>query len=144
MKHLWSIICERSSIDYESNNLSLFNCLEQLQVTIDKSKQKDGEQLIIPLAFQLFSLWELENETMIELTIEVVDPDGSIINSLEAPFPIKGSFKRFRSRINIPGLPITISGRYLMRLKRKLQDNEFKVEAELPIEISVNFKDKIS
>jgi len=44
MKNVWSIICERSSIDSQTNVLSLFNCIEEMNIEIDKTKmsQNDG------------------------------------------------------------------------------------------------------
>ena len=47
MKHIWSILCQNSSIDDKTKLLSIFSCIEELGVTIDKAK---GE----PLAGRVF------------------------------------------------------------------------------------------
>ena len=57
MKHVWSIICQQSSIDFENNLLSLYGCIEELNLVVDKDKILQNEKMIIPAKFQLVSFW---------------------------------------------------------------------------------------
>ena len=47
IKHLWSLICTSSSVDKTSNNISLFNIIEQLNTTITKDDMvKIGQKAV--------------------------------------------------------------------------------------------------
>lgn len=132
MKHLWSLICEKSSIDFETNTVSIFNCIEELGIVTDKLVDQ------IPLSFQILGLWELEGEKNLALKIEVIDPNKNIINTLNANFPINGVYKRFRSRLNIQGMPVNKSGRYVIKISRKLEDvDKYKNESEIPLDLNI-------
>jgi len=94
MKNIWSIICEKSSIDAKTNLLSLFNCIEEVQLMIDKDKMPKSDKLAIPFNLQLISFWTIEDsskDNLAEIKIDLVDPKGKILNELQR---IKGSIKR--------------------------------------------------
>ncbi len=60
MKHIWTVLCQNSSVDSSTNLLSIFNCLDELTVEIDRSKAPKIDELIIPFGAQLISLWAIE------------------------------------------------------------------------------------
>src|SRR3989338_5214550 len=64
INHLWSIACSRTSVDRESNNISLFEVLEQL--TLSGGPIQPGKKGVVPILFEIVSLWtkEHENETI--------------------------------------------------------------------------------
>ena len=100
MKNVWSIICEKSSIDSKTNLLSLFNCVEEIKLEIDKDKIPKTEKLIIPVNFQLISLWAIENtekESILEIKVEIIDPKGKILNEFLNTLKSKKEDKRLRS-----------------------------------------------
>ena len=63
MQHIWSILCQNSTIDGDTNSLSIFNCFEQLNVDIDKSKMPQDKKVVLPIGFDLVSLWIDDNTT---------------------------------------------------------------------------------
>lgn len=57
INHVWSILCQGSSLDSDSNNLSLFNILETITI-YSQSK----EEHILPLRFEIVSMWCRDQE----------------------------------------------------------------------------------
>ena len=143
MKHIWSVICQSSSIDFEKNLVSLFNCLEEISVVIDKSKAPDNKKIFIPTEFQLVSFWTVEDtskENSIEMKGELVSPEGEILNSFNNNFKVKSGIPRFRNRTNISGLPVTVEGRYFLKVWQKVNDGDMEQVAEVPLDVRVNYK----
>ncbi len=142
MKHIWSIICEKSSIDFETNLLSIFSCLEELKLVIDETQVSKTEKLIIPVNFQIVSFWSIENfsqDSSLEIKGELLDPQGTVLNEFQNTLQIKAGVKRFRNRTNVQGLPVTKSGRYYFRISQK-DKNKFIVVANLPLDIDLSYK----
>lgn len=143
MKHIWTVLCQKSSIDIETNLLSLFDCVEELGLVIDKTKAPEGN-LVISTEFQLVSFWTVENpnqDNVLEIRGELLDPNGKILNKFENKFAIKKGILRFRNRTNIQGLPITETGRYIVRMMQKKEDKkEFEIVTELPLDINISYK----
>jgi hypothetical protein len=142
MKHIWSVLCQRSSIDVESNLLSLFSCVEELSLTLD-STEALKKNIVVPTEFQLVSFWareKAEEESSLEVEGELLDAQGKVLNKFNNSFPVKKGVLRFRNRTNIQGLPITGPGRYLLRLKQKDKEGNWLVVTELPLDIKINYK----
>jgi len=142
MKHVWSLLCQKSSIDVESNQLSLFNCLEEVNINLENTDALKNN-LVIPVEFQLVSYWSREKaETEINLDSigELIDADAKVINTFNNSFPIKQGILRFRNRTNIQGLPITGPGRYYLRLYQKISLDKREMVAELPLDVKISYK----
>lgn len=143
MNHIWTVLCQKSSIDYESNLLSMFNCVEELNLSIDNTKVVE-KNLVIPAEFQLVSFWTVENpnqDNVLEIRGELLDPNGKILNQFENRFEIKRDVLRFRNRTNIQGLPVTEAGRYVFRImQRKAGQDSFVTVADLPLDVKISYK----
>jgi hypothetical protein len=142
MKNIWSIICEKSSVDSQTNLLSLFSCIEEVKLEIDKTKMPKGDKIVIPASFQLVSFWAIEDSTKensTEIKVEFVDPKGKVLNEFKSILKAKKGIKRMRNITNIQGVPITESGRYYYKVSQK-KGNKFKVVSELPFDIDVSYK----
>ena len=143
MQHIWTVLCQTSSIDIETNLLSIFNCVEELNLMIDKTKAPQGD-LVVPTEFQLVSFWTIDNpnkDNELELRIEIVDPIGKVLNGFENKYPVKKGIVRFRNRTNIQGLPITEAGRYLVRIMQKEEGKkQFEISTELPLDVKIVYK----
>ncbi len=142
MKHIWSILCEKSSIDFENNRLSIFDCLETIKFVVDKTKTLENKKIAIPLNFQIISFWTIKNpnkENSLDIKIEIIDPNGKILNVSQNNFKVKKDIKRFRNRNNIQGMPVTESGRYYFKIWQKT-DSEFELVSELPLDIDISYE----
>lgn len=133
--HVWSVICQRSVIDKDSLNISLFDVLEQLNLagTLPEDKNK---QIIIPIRFELVSLWAREQydkpvRGMAKLSTSY--PSGDIIEGPQINIDLT-VHPRTRSRIVFNGLPFKESGRHVFLIQIRKGD-KWKEVARLPIEI---------
>lgn len=143
MKHVWSILCEKTSIDSQSNLLSIFNCVEELTFTIDKTKLPPGDKITAPIELQLVNFWivdDHEKDATLEVKAELFDPTGKNISHFENKFDIKKGTTKFRNKTIIQGLPISIPGRYILKvLKREAPDKTYVPVAELPYDVKITF-----
>lgn len=142
MKHIWSIICQKSSIDVETNLLSLFACVEELNLSLNNTEALKNN-LVVQTEFQLVSFWtrdDAEQESQLEIEAEMINPQGQVLNKFSNKLPIKKGALRFRNRTNIQGMPITGPGRYFLRLKQKDEKGNWLVVTELPLDVKINYK----
>ena len=142
MKHVWSVLCQKSVIDNDTNLISLIDCLEEGSFTIGMQKTK-STQVVAPINFQLVGFWLIESdkEKLLDLKIDLIDPTNKKIGDFSGTFDIKQGFKRFRTRINVNSMPITEGGRYIFKImyRTKTSDSFSKV-SELPFDIKINYK----
>ncbi|MEK7103001.1 MAG: hypothetical protein AAB870_01490 [Patescibacteria group bacterium] len=136
MQHIWSVLCQKSIIDRESNLLSIIDCLEEINFTTEKNII---DSVVIPIEFQIINFWIIDNNlSSLTLKIDLLDPDKSIISNYENSFAINKGALRFRSITKIQGITATKSGRYTFRISTK--DNEknlYNIMSELPLDIKI-------
>lgn len=144
MKHIWSVLCKRSVIDNETNLLSLFDSLEQLTVTLDENKVENKDKVNIPIEFHLVSFWldgNISKEREFFVDTDLYDPNNKKLSTFSGKYQMKKGIKRFRSRIIVNGLPTTVGGDYLFKIKIKdKKSGKFKEVAELPLDVKINYK----
>lgn len=142
IKHIWSVLCQKSSVDQLSNNISLFDVFEALEVDINpvpNIKSPTDSEYNIPVQYQVVSLWTKTDtkDTKGQVQITLVNPDGKekiLVNS-ELNFP--PDKKRMRSINQIQGLPVSKSGDYHFIVSLK-QEEKFQKVADLPLEVKLN------
>ncbi|MDO8498570.1 MAG: hypothetical protein Q7S44_02185 [bacterium] len=142
IKHIWSVLCQKSSVDQQSNNVSLFDVFEALEVGINPDtniKASDNSEFIIPIQYQVVSLWTItdtgNNEGEVRITL--INPDGKekiLVNS-DLKFP--ADKRRMRSINQIQGLPVNKNGDYHFIVELK-QEEKFQKVADLPLEVKLN------
>lgn len=148
MKNIWSIIASRTIIDKSSNMLSIFDCIEQININsnkdiIDKNKIKN-----IPAKFEIISFWkddEINKKRHGEFIIELYDPNDKKINEFKSVFMMPKTMKNMRTIITFEGLPITIAGEYIFKIKFRENANEkYRQVSELPLEVIFDDNSKIN
>ena len=145
MKNLWTIICSKSVVDSTSNQLSLFDCIDE--ITVNFSNAEDIKKPIknIPINFEIVSLWLNENISLVrklDFVIEIIDPEGKTLKVIEKEAIFEKNKKRLRTIMKISGLSITTEGKYLFRVKYKEADNDFIIATETPVDIRFLFNIK--
>ena len=141
MKHVWSILCQQSSIDQETNLISLFNAIEELNINLDKANALENN-LLISVQLQLVSYWVREEalaEETLTIRTELVNPEGKVLNSFDNKLIIKSGILRFRHRNNIQGLTISGPGRYHLRVV-EIKASKEMILTELPLDVKVSYK----
>lgn len=142
MENVWAIICEKSSIDSQSNLLSLFNCIEEIKIEIDKEKMPQNDKIIIPINLQIISLWlvkDFTKDNSCEIKLELIDPAGKALNEFINVLQVAKGEKRMRNITNVQGLQITEEGRYYYKISQKKSDKFVEV-AKLPLDVNLSYK----
>ncbi len=140
MQHIWSILCQKSSIDFETNLVSLFECIEEVNLVFNGTKEANSEKIVVPVNWQLVNYWVVEegNEKELEIRIDFINPQGDVFNTFENKIDLQENIKRFRSRTNINGFEVTKSGRYKVIVNQKKGGDYIQV-AELPVDLNISF-----
>lgn len=146
IKHIWSILCKSSSTDSQSNSLSLFNTIEQINVTPaleERKKIEEGVEKVISVSFpfELITLWKktVENEKAdAEVEIELFDPKGKSVTKVPYTLSIPQDKKRMRFRAGFMGLNIPMGGEYSFKVRIKEQGcSTFEEVVDLPLDVVI-------
>lgn len=138
MKHRWTLLCERFSIDQRSNNVTLFGIIDELHVP--KSAVSEAMAAGKPAAAQIQSVLVVQTERsdvgvpekgVIECRL--FDAQGQELGSSRADVSLERG-RRARSAFNINVLPITNEGIYLYRVFHVVEGESQQVD-ELPLRV---------
>ncbi|MBI4067534.1 hypothetical protein HY407_04060 [Candidatus Gottesmanbacteria bacterium] len=142
IKHIWSILCRRSIVDNETNNISINDVFEQLSVDL-KVKKSDADKvklINIPIEFEVVCMWVKNDKTPFKgnLNVEILNPKGTVVKNFEQPLEMPETMKRLRSRLKIMGMVVEEPGDYIFRVNVKEEGQKlYKAVAELPLEINL-------
>jgi hypothetical protein len=133
--HVWTVVCSNSVTDAESNNVSLLNVLEQVNVT--------GESIpggVLPAQVDIVTLWSRADYQAPERgygRITFLSPSGSQLGE-PMEFPVDLSqHHRGRSRHRLIGLPLEEAGRYVFRINFRSENEEaWHQVASVPLEVT--------
>jgi len=150
--HVWSVLCQRATIDKDSNLISLLNSIEQLEVqaeivelTASGPVPVVGERAsipisVVPIEAEVVSLWARRDvhqsaHGLGRLMWE--DPAGKQ-TALGNGFDIDlTQFERLRTRVRLNGLPVSGWGRYYMVVEYRESEGDvaWRAAARLPLTI---------
>lgn len=134
MRHVWSILCESSTIDQTSNNLSIHTVLEQAAV-----EEIPEEGAGAPIRAQLVSLFirsDLDQPEQGEGRLVFATPGGH--QGFGDVFAIElQEYRRYRTRQGITAIQIDEFGLYEFRVQvRSGPDDEWEQVASVPLELT--------
>lgn len=151
IKHIWSVLCQRSVVDSQSNNISIFDVFEALQVDINPTPQAKGQnnpEYNIPLQYQVVTLISKEKEdardTKYSIRVTLVNSEGKKKILVSQDLTFLAHKKRMRSINQIQGLPVSQSGIYHFIVELRENDGNFQKVADLPLEVKLNIKNLTS
>ena len=139
MKVVWAVLCQSSVIDRATNNVSLFNVVEEIDLVGPLPLPSSGE-VIAPFVFDLVILFARSDVDTPEKgrgRIRVVRLDET--RSAPQEFEIDlTKFLRFRVVAKIPGLPLTGAGIYRFLVDCSVDSSEGSIPFELPIRVTMS------
>ena len=142
IQHVWSVICQSTSIDTDTNRISMFNVLESLTIF----SQAD-EPVTLPISFEIFSLLtrsEPDQPSKGRLRVYYRHPSGEATSPFEVSIDLSHAIY-FRSRVRSQGLALTSPGRYLFLVEVQDEgDDAWRIVAELPLLVRFQPPDKAS
>lgn len=140
IKHAWTVLCRKSLIDKETNNLSINDVFERLQVNLKQEAVKNGTSFNIPIDYEIVSLLYRDTKGKkedVNLRIDFRDPANERITKLDVSIRLKPEHLRMRYRSRIRRLSLKGGGIYTFLISIKQGDSKYKKVAELPLEVLI-------
>ena len=139
MKTNWAVIAENSAIDRDTNNISLFNVIEEVHIPEPPEPRDDGDQLsVVALRFvfvALFARSEAGTGEKKEVRLTIALPDGKVAET-GLTFEIDlDTADRTRIRINGSTLPLAGKGEYRFRIEGRDEDADWHLITEVPLQV---------
>jgi hypothetical protein len=135
IRHVWTVFCTSSAIDKDTNQVSLFDLIEQIRVQLANAPPA-GQKAIVPAHFQVVTLWSRGdgNEAEIAPTrMRLMAPNGEEL--LRSDVDLSEHQLR-RVRLNLAGMPFVGDGRYHFRVELKDGD-EWQVVGDVPVRFEI-------
>ncbi|MEW5988520.1 MAG: hypothetical protein AB1791_17975 [Chloroflexota bacterium] len=138
IRHIWTVICSESITDQESNNISLFNILERITLSLSEEPSALPEGIILPISFEVVSYWARENKdrpTRGHARILLVLPSREVGPQFSHDLDLV-QYERVRTRTRVNGLSIRGAGLYDFRVQLQVDgEQEWQEVASVPLEI---------
>jgi hypothetical protein len=148
IEHIWTIVCSRSVLDSETNNLSLNNVIEKFTVPlhkddIEKSKKEGSVSFMINTEFEVVSLLrntEKEKAGIFDTRIRLLNPKGeSLATAHEQKIALKEGVSNLRLRSRFNQLLVQESGVYTVVMDIKsVEETEYIQVGSIPLEVEIN------
>src|SRR5688572_21096340 len=102
--HIWSVLCRKTVIDNDTNNMSLIDVFEQLGLNDEKGNLEQGKPFDIPFEFEIISMLKKnkkEAHVDVEVKVDLCDPSAKMLKTFSNKFEIPQEIRRMRSRLRI-------------------------------------------
>jgi hypothetical protein len=132
LEHVWSVLCSRSVIDSETNNVSIQDVIEQITIVAEPT-----ENGFLPFPLELITLWgrkEIDKPANGTERVSFVTPSGKSTIISESNIDLS-KIERHRQRVKLPGLPLGQAGRYYFRVEVKGSSDQYREVAAIPLAI---------
>src|SRR3989338_249472 len=99
IKHAWTVLCQKSIMDQETNNISL-DVLEQLNVK-DLSFPEEAKGIIFPIQMEIVSLWyrtQKDQGLKGKSQQRIIAPNGEEVGKTNIEINLL-NHQRYRSRV---------------------------------------------
>jgi hypothetical protein len=132
---MWTVICSHAVVDTDSNNVSLQNVLEEIQVMGTPTPQAQ-----IPMPFDIMTTWirsDPDTPCRGKMRLAFVLPSGETFgSSVETKIDLTES-ERHRQKVHFLGLPIVEPGRHFARVELLNEgESEWRQVAHIPLTIT--------
>lgn len=139
IKHIWTVLCSRSINDKESNNVSLVEVLESVQLQVEE-KTKGEPAFVVPFPFDVVTLWgraEAKKPSRGRAKDIVLSPSAKIIAEHEYEVDLS-VYERFRFTTKFQRFPVQESGRYQFRTQIRDEKRDiWKDVSDVPLEVTI-------
>jgi len=133
--HVWSVLCGRSTTDRDSNNISLFEILEQINLL--GPVPEPSAKAALPMQFEVVSLWSRANLGEPEESsgrIKMIAPNGTVTLTHEFPVALTEN-PRIRTQMRSIGFPLLGAGRYTFTVEIRRANDTWDTVARIPVQV---------
>lgn len=133
IEHIWTVLCSESSVDKDSNNISLLGVIEQVGVD-----QRPEEGDLARVSLELVSLWsrtDLEHGERGEGRWRIETAGGTTHEGEIFPIDLT-EYRRLRTRNQFDGLPLNGVGYHWFVVEFRYDDDEpWNEVSRVPVEV---------
>jgi hypothetical protein len=130
--HIWTVICSDVVIDRDTNNVSIINVLEQLNIP-EEAIQDEG----LPIGIEIVSLWirkNLNKPSKGFSRLSLLAPNNEVIKSVESEIDLT-KYERLRARGIFQGFPFKGDGVYKFLVEYKSHGEKWSKVASIPLKV---------
>jgi len=141
--HVWTILCSNNTVDRQSNNISLFNVIEQLKVNVPNSESKKNTKINTIFPSQLVTLWKRSNlkdrsEIKAGVQVSFIGPDGVELQNLKYDIKFPQENRRMRFIVDMKNILLSKTGEYYFVISIKgAGDSGYEEVFRLPLEVHI-------
>jgi hypothetical protein len=140
IRHIWSALCERAVVNKDTNNVSLFEVLEEVQVSVQASGE--GGSAPLPMRIMWVTTWmrePVDEPQQGQARDVVVNPSGREILRREYAVDLS-TVRRLRANRTIEGLPVVDSGTYWFSTQVwDARRDRWQTVGQTPLDIRLDF-----
>lgn len=130
--HIWSIVCARAIVDRETGSVSLHEVIEQINIKGEPESDK-----VLPVVFDLITYWIRSNSDEPEngeMRLSFSSPSGEVKLGYSSVIDLT-KHERSRNILRIENLPIQEPGRHYFNIEQKIDDDNWRQVAAIPISV---------
>jgi hypothetical protein len=131
--HVWTVICSRSIIDRDTNNVSIYNVIEQINVPGEPQPDR-----VLDIIVEIVTLWvrsDFDVPSHGDARLTFISASGQRGGSVEFELDLS-EFERLRTRRLFEGLPVAEPGRHTWLVElRNEGEEEWQEVASVPLKV---------
>jgi hypothetical protein len=141
MKVLWALLCQSVVVDKTTNNVSLFNVIEEVSIPILSKSPTTMTEIpldAVPALFNFVILFARTDPEVAEVgraRIKTSGPGATSNTSQEFEVDLT-QFRRSRSILRVPGLPVAAEGDMIFQIEGKDERSNWGEQFRLPIRVA--------
>ncbi len=133
IRHVWSVLCEQSILDRDSNLMSLVNILEEVTIQGEPDPKKK-----IPIPLLLTTLWvRVDRDLPVKVNSRycLKSPSGETIQTIERQIDLT-EYRRLRFRAQFFNIVLPESGTYEFISAVQTESGEWEDVDSIPLEVN--------
>ena len=138
IRHIWTVFCEKTAIDQESNAVSLFGVIEELHAELAEGTEFP---LVAPLPAAVVSFWSREDlavGTEAKQRLRFLSPEGEELGSFLADIDLE-SATRSRTVVRFNALRLAGPGWHEWEVSWRVSEEEpWAVVARVPLAFEID------
>lgn len=147
-EHVWSVLCDRSVIDKSTNQVSLLNVIESLNLFVDREQlskirqgeASSGEAPSFRHRMHFVTWWvrsDIEAPETVPIRVVVISPRGDRGGTAEGTVDLSKN-SSYRIQMAIDALKFLGEGRYWFVVEEQLPSEEWREVARVPLRVSLS------
>jgi hypothetical protein len=138
INHVWTIVCSSAVVDQVTNNISIFNVLENISVRTDPLP--DGWIKMDFIVVSFLERQDVNKPAKGKIKLSFIPPSNEVLEAFESDVDLT-EFTFARGLVRFDRLPLRESGRHYFKVELQIAGEEEWRNVEM-IPILVNFAPK--